>query len=277
MVGFLAAHLDDEVDLDDLAGVAHASRFHFHRMYRQFFGETAEQTLRRMRLNRAASELGGGDEPIAAIAGRAGYGSTEAFSRAFSAAYGRSPSSFRALRQPPPGAVPGIPGTTPMTDALSRHEITVEPYPRLRLVGLPHRGSYLSIGATFGRVTALAIGAGLVPGPATRCLGVYLDDPETVREADLRSFAGFTLPDARPAPAGLEEMVLDGGEAANLVFTGPYADLHLAYRHLYGTWLPASGREPADVPVFEEYLNDPRSTPPSELRTCIRLPLRVRG
>jgi AraC family transcriptional regulator len=47
-----------------------------------------------------------------------------------------------------------------------------------------------------------------------------------------------------------------------------------AYDWLYGEWLPQSGREPADAPAFEEYLNDPRSTPAPELRTNIYLPLR---
>jgi AraC family transcriptional regulator len=43
---------------------------------------------------------------------------------------------------------------------------------------------------------------------------------------------------------------------------------------LYGTWLPTSGDEPADAPSIEEYLNDARVVPPSELRTEIWLPLR---
>ncbi len=46
-----------------------------------------------------------------------------------------------------------------------------------------------------------------------------------------------------------------------------------AYRWLFAEWLVKSGREPADAPCFEEYLNDPRETPPTELLTDIFLPL----
>ena len=46
-----------------------------------------------------------------------------------------------------------------------------------------------------------------------------------------------------------------------------------AYQWLYGEWLVRSGREPADAPVFEAYLNSPVDTPPTELLTEICLPL----
>jgi len=39
------------------------------------------------------------------------------------------------------------------------------------------------------------------------------------------------------------------------------------YNWMFSEWLPASGMVPADFPMFEQYLNDPRSTPP---RSCRR-------
>ena len=49
--------------------------------------------------------------------------------------------------------------------------------------------------------------------------------------------------------------------------------MRAAYQWLYGDWLLRSGREPADAPVFEEYLNSPRDTAPTELLSDIYLPL----
>jgi len=65
-----------------------------------------------------------------------------------------------------------------------------------------------------------------------------------------------------------------GGEYAVLRHTGPYSDMRAAYEWLYGTWLVQSGREAADAPVFEEYLNSPKTTAPAKLVTEICLPLR---
>jgi AraC family transcriptional regulator len=105
-------------------------------------------------------------------------------------------------------------------------------------------------------------------------VGVYLDDPTSVAESDLRSHAAVVV----PGPATVDEPLfaarLRGGIYAVLKYKGPYGDMRAAYDWLYGQWLPSSGREAADAPVFEEYLNSPRDTPPVELRTDIYLPLK---
>lgn len=51
--------------------------------------------------------------------------------------------------------------------------------------------------------------------------------------------------------------------------------MRAAYDWLYGKWLVRSGWEAADAPVFEEYLNSPRDTTPTDLMTDICLPLRA--
>jgi len=50
---------------------------------------------------------------------------------------------------------------------------------------------------------------------------------------------------------------------------GSYAELEKPYDWLFGSWLPQSGEEAVDFPPFEEYLNDPKTTQPSELLTRI--------
>jgi len=45
--------------------------------------------------------------------------------------------------------------------------------------------------------------------------------------------------------------------------------LEKPYDYLFGHWLPESGLEAANFPPFEEYLNDPKTTPPNELLTRI--------
>ena len=61
---------------------------------------------------------------------------------------------------------------------------------------------------------------------------------------------------------------------ASVLHKGPYAELERAYRYLFREWLPDSGYEAADFSCFEEYLNDPRETPPGELLTRVHLPLK---
>ena len=83
---WLADHLDDTLDFATLADVACLSPYHFHRIYHSMQGETVTETVRRLRLHRAAVELITGELPVQRIARRAGYGSQEAFTRAFKTA-----------------------------------------------------------------------------------------------------------------------------------------------------------------------------------------------
>ena len=50
-------HLDEPLDLNALSEVACLSPHHWHRIYHAMYAETLAQTVKRLRLHRAASEL----------------------------------------------------------------------------------------------------------------------------------------------------------------------------------------------------------------------------
>ena len=152
------------------------------------------------------------------------------------------------------------------------YQVTIREQPAIRVAALPHRGDYQKIGATFERLAAMAAGQGLF-GPATRSFGIYYDDPKASPRDGLRADACITVPDAWTPQGGLELREIPGGRYAVVLHVGPYAELERPYGWLYGTWLPASGEEPAHAPVVEQYLNDARTVPPPELKTEICLPL----
>lgn len=95
VVDHIHDHPSGDLSLDALAEVAALSRFHFHRVYTAIVGETAANTVRRMRLHRAAVALVQGTEAVAIIARRVGYPNQISFSRAFAGHYGLSPAAFR--------------------------------------------------------------------------------------------------------------------------------------------------------------------------------------
>ncbi|MBK1659667.1 AraC family transcriptional regulator [Paracraurococcus ruber] len=270
-MALIASRLDDPPGLEALAEAAAFSPFHFHRVYREVAGETPVETLARARLSRAAVDLLRGPLPIARVARRAGYGSAAAFTRAFRAAYGVPPGAYRARGGL--GALPPRPGFASRETAM--HSVTFRDEPALRLAVLRHIGPYEAIGPSFDRLLAWAGPRGLFR-PETRSIALYHDDPLTVPAAQLRSDAGITVPPDVSAEGEVRILEVPAARCAVLRFKGPYAELEPVYSWLYGSWLPGSGEEPADQPVMEEYLNDPRSLPPSEWLTEILLPLRVR-
>ena len=96
VIDHIADNLDADLSLERLAEIACFSPYHFHRIYRSITGETVADTIRRLRLHRAAGELARSVYPIGRIARRAGYGSVEAFTRAFGSDHGEPPGAFRA-------------------------------------------------------------------------------------------------------------------------------------------------------------------------------------
>src|SRR6266705_1008362 len=88
--------LDEQLELDALARVANFSPFHFHRLFTAWFGETLGEYVRRRRLEVAAQRLVAQPRlPVLEAALSVGFGSTEAFARAFKARFGSTPTQSR--------------------------------------------------------------------------------------------------------------------------------------------------------------------------------------
>lgn len=269
VVEYIYAHLDEAPDLNTLADVAALSPWHWHRTWQAVYGESVVNTVKRLRLQRAAADLTHTGMPLEAIWPRAGYGSLAAFTRAFRDAYGMPPAEFRKAGSHTRFSMLNAPkGFSPM------HDVAIRRLPPATLAVIPHRGSYMEIGKAFEMLFG-TLGARNLLRPDLCMKGLFYSDPTSVPEAELQSAAGIMVPDASfPIEAPLQRAELRGGDYAVLRHKGPYSDMKAAYDWLYGEWLVQSGREAADAPVFEDYLNNPREVPPTELLTDICLPLK---
>ncbi|MFH5923946.1 AraC family transcriptional regulator [Roseomonas xinghualingensis] len=257
--------------LEELAAEAAFSPYHFHRIYRMMSGETPAETLVRLRLHQAASELIRGSAPVEKVARKAGYSGAASFTRAFRAAHGIPPAAYRARGGS--GAVLRC-SATPREDS-SMHDVTIRELPPLRLAMIGHSGDYQRISAAFDRLEAWARARGLT-GPETRFFGIYHDDPHSVAREALRSEAALTVPASAQGDDDVRIVDMPALRVAALRFQGPYAELECGYDALYRDWLPGSGEEPETLPAMEEYLNDCKALPPTEWLTDIMVPLKAR-
>lgn len=279
VISHVHAHLDEPLDLNALAEVAHLSPHHWHRIYHAMTGETLAGTVKRLRLQRAAAELANGTQPVARIARQAGYPDVASFTRIFKASYGLPPARYRsegghaafvaAAAAPASGPAEGWAPTPP-----AGQPVAIQSLPAMQLLVAEHRGSYMEIGQAFERLFGTLAAHGLAR-PGMRTLGLYHDDPDAVDQAALRSHAAVSgAADAGgELPPGLQRITLPPARCAVLRHQGPYSSMRAAYRWLFGHWLPHSGHEIADGPIVEDYLNNPRHVAPTELRTDIFLPL----
>ena len=260
---YLNERLDEELRLEDLAGVACLSQFHFHRIFRGMTGETVGAYVRRLRMQRAASQLKTSGRPVTDIAFGAGYDSLEGFSRAFHDHYGSAPSAWRETQGP------RALDTTP-------REVRLVHRPATPAVCLRHVGPYGDIGPAFGRLFQWAGQQGLLAGPF-ETVGMPHDDPDVTPPEKIRCDAAILLrtqpPDATLSAGEIRCTTLPERDYAVVRHIGPYERLSDAYAWLCGVWLSRSGREAASAPPLEFYRNHPPQTPPEQLITDIHLPL----
>ncbi|WP_064691787.1 AraC family transcriptional regulator [Rhizobium aegyptiacum] len=263
---YIHDHLDEALDMERLAEIACLSSYHWHRIYRAIYGETLAATVKRLRLHRAAGEIVRTEVAISEIAKRSGYPNLQSFNRIFKSVYGMPPARYRtegshtAFQPSPYGKISAM------------FDVTLRQIEPTELIGVAHTGSYMQIGKAFEQLFGTLYARGLAR-PDMRMIGVYLDDPDIVPAEKLRSIACVTGLSNLPGDAPLERRTIEGGNYAVLRHRGPYADMYRAYQWLYSEWLPKSGRQLKDSVMYEEYLNNPRDTPPTELLTEIHMPL----
>ena len=94
-IWFVEGHLAEELALGDIAEAAGLSRFHLVRAFGAATGRSVMRYVRARRLSEAARGLANGAPDILSVALDAGYGSHEAFTRAFREQFGATPEQVR--------------------------------------------------------------------------------------------------------------------------------------------------------------------------------------
>jgi AraC family transcriptional regulator len=95
LVQHVEEHLGADVDLGGLARELGTTEYHLRRMFSSLAGMPLSEYVRRRRMTVAAAEVVGGRDDLLSVAVRHGYGSAEAFGRAFRAVHGAGPGEVR--------------------------------------------------------------------------------------------------------------------------------------------------------------------------------------
>jgi AraC family transcriptional regulator len=95
VVEFMHIQFHAPLSLDQMAGVAGISKFHFARLFRRHLGETPLRYLTRLRLSNAQRLLTSTDMPIGAVAVECGYAQPAHFGVAFRTWFGCTPTQMR--------------------------------------------------------------------------------------------------------------------------------------------------------------------------------------
>jgi len=98
VVDYIDTHLDDNLRIQDLAGIACLSRFHFARAFKRSVGKSPHQYINTKRMHLALSLLAEDTLCLAQVARACGFSTQPSFNKAFARATGQCPGQYRRTR-----------------------------------------------------------------------------------------------------------------------------------------------------------------------------------
>lgn len=276
---YIDAHLDEELDLERLSAVAAFSKYHFHRQFRDLLGVSVFNYVQLRRMKRAAYRLAFRPNlPVLEIALDCAYDGPEAFARAFKKHVGSSPSQFR--KQPRWGS--WFDAYRSVHDIRSQYmqpdvrpeQVRIVEFPETKVAALEHRGDPVLIGDSIRKFVRWRKEHGLSPQVSATFNVFYVDIEATPAQEFRMDLCVSTDRAIEPNDIGVMSKVIPGGRCALLRHVGSEDTLDAAIRHLYAQWLPASGEEVRDYPLFLQRISFFPDVPEHEAITDIFLPLR---
>ena len=283
-IDFVVANLDRAHRLDEMAEAACFSPFHFHRIFKAVVGETPNQFVKRLRLERAVSIMT--HEPnrsLTDVAFACGFASSADFSRSFKQRYGSPPSAFdvQAWRDANRDGLGEFIGShleglrverLPAGENPDGFEVEIRDLPPRTMAYIRVLDPYRNTGVMDAaeRLVAWAEDRGLADG---RWYGYQWDDPEIVALPDCRYDVALEVESVEPA-GEIGRQTFPAMQVAQIEMRGGI-DLEMrALDWLYRTWLPTSRYVPDDLPAFEAWIDRPFAHGTEHFELQIQIPIR---
>ncbi|GAA1646686.1 AraC family transcriptional regulator [Actinoplanes couchii] len=248
LVDLVEANLTGDLDVKDVARRLGTTEYHLRRMFSSLAGMPLSEYVRRRRMTVAAADVVRGEPDLLTVAIRYGYGSAEAFGRAFRAVHGAGPGEVRRAGGPL-RSQPQLRFRLTV-EGSERMDARIVDRPAFRLVGhaarvpLIHHGvnehirQHLRSLPPTARPRLLALGdtdpAGL--------LGVSDDlDPDRAEGTELTYLYGVAMSPGTPVPSGLDVIEVPAGRWVVFRAEGPQPEtLQRIWAATATEWFPSN-------------------------------------
>ncbi len=296
VMDYIEKHIDQPIDLNRLAQIAHFSPFHFHRIFSLVVGETPNTFLQRVRVEKAAQLLK--DTPdlyISEIAYKCGFNNVSNFSRTFRSYFEITAKSYRETEN----AVLSKNGLLYSKNGklirkngklhldldsqfcsvefknliIMNTKIEVQEMPEMKVVYCRHMGAFDQISKAYEKLMRWVAPRGLLNFPETKILTVYHDDPTVTDINKVRQDACITITEDIKVDGEIGKMTVEGGKYA----VGRFEISNTEFQEAWNTmclWLAESGYQASDGNTYELYHNDHTEHPEHKHILDICIPIK---
>lgn len=247
VIKHIEENLQQDISLDTLSNISNTSKFHFHRLFKEFFGESLSDYIKRRRLSYAAFQLVDTNRKIEDIAFEMNYNSIGSFTRAFTKHFKIPPAGYRKEN------IYWAPQLTPALNvnlyADTSPEFNETSFLETKLIGYTTKGSHTakSIETDEGAIEKYWNFFGILSEhnypvkdarlySTSKTLSIREDSKE-VYFREYETFTGVAVVDDTVLP-GLEQLCLQKCDCLYHRFKGSNAEWEKYLGHLYLTLLP---------------------------------------
>jgi len=250
---FIESHFAGEIVLEDLAQAGGVSRFHMTRAFGAATGLSIMRYVRGRRLSEAAKALSNGAPDILSVALDSGYGSHEAFTRAFRDEFGITPETVRSQ-----GHLEKINLVGPIkldeTLRIPLESPRFVSHQRFFVAGLGERYTCETSAAIPSQWQRFLPQMDLIPthpGGTTYGVCSHCDD-----QGEFDYVCGVEVDDSIRLPADWSRVDIPAQRYAVFSQQEHISTIRSTWSTLWNDWLPVSGYEAIEAPNFERYGND---------------------
>lgn len=306
VIDYIEDNLSQDLSLNKLAKVACFSPYHFHRIFSSMIGESLNQFITRLRMEKAATlVVTNFTRPISQIMFDCGYSDPSSFARAFKKYMGMSATQWRKknkrkisqnnnkFNQELSKARKALKKSScyiradiinqkwsmkmntrnDLKAVVEVKEIESMPVAYIRHIG-PYQADPDLFQNLYEKLFKWAAARDLLNFPETQTLTVYHDDPEITDEEKLRMSVCITIPEDTQVSGEIGKMKIPGGKYAFANFRLDSTQFGAAWNMVCKEWLPESGYQFDDRPSFEMCHNNPAKDPENKFDVDIVIPLK---
>ena len=283
-IDHVVGNLAKPMNLEEVSKAACFSPFHFHRVFKAMIGETLNQFVKRLRLERALYIMSHVPQrSLTDVALDCGFTSSSDFSRSFKQYYGAPPSKFdlnsfrnsrceefervMSNRVESHRLVKLQEGHNPDKFEVVLRDLPARTVAYIRVVD-PYREGVAREACQ--RLLVWAIERGLADG---QWIGYMWDEPEIVALSDCRYDVALVVEDFVPS-GEIGRFEFPAMHVAEVMVHGDISLEARAIDWLYKTWLPQSGYVPDDQPVFEAWKGRPFANGDDYFEIACQLPIK---
>ncbi|HEX2969867.1 MAG TPA: GyrI-like domain-containing protein [Bacteroidales bacterium] len=287
---YIDNNLSGDLSPEKLSDIASFSRFHFHRIFLAFMGETISDFVKRKRLEKAAGLLANEpDRAMADIAYYCGFKSQSVFCRNFKDHFTVSAGEYRLRREAENSNNNQIKSKNPQMDLLQEEyvcdikqsqkrklfmnkNVEIKELPAMNVIYCRHTGQYDRIGEAYEKLFRWAGPRSLLDNE-TKCITYYHDDPKVTDPDKVRQSACIITKSDVRTEGEIGQMKIAGGKH----FVAHFEILQEEFQKAWDStciWLAESGYQPEDRGPFEIYHNDHEQHPEKKFIVDICIPVK---